>query len=223
MGALGVLLTIIEVVLIFNIRLFIIFVTSVALTSALGFILYKAGLMGGADIKGLIVLSAMFPYYPLIDYIPIFPVYPTFIVSVFENSVLLSILSVAYFTFKNLYLMLKGEKLFNEKLSIFKKLLLICTCSKYDVLETDWKKVYPIEIVDYSVDPPRKVFSFISNVNADIDANLLIKAYKEGYLDRKIWGTLGIPMIIFISIGLIITILFGDMILALINLLFRFI
>jgi len=191
-------------------------VISICIASSLAYLIYKAGMMGGADAKALIALSLAFPYYPLIDYQPIYPVYPTFIISVFENSVLLSISTILYFISRNFFLLLKGVKLYGEKLSLPRKIFLFLTASKYDVYKTDWRKVFPIEFVDFSVNPPIKKYSVLSNVNLDVDVDLLVKGVEQGYLNREIWGTTGLPMVIFITIGLFTSILLGDLVLALI-------
>ena len=217
LGIIGGVLTGVELFLIGSITLVIVVIISFLIASGLGLILYKFGLVGGADTKALMTLGIVLPYYPLIDIKPIFPVYPTFVISIFENSVLLSASMVLYYFVKNLLLVMRGEKLFSDEISTIRKLILLLTCSKYDVYSTDWTKVFPIEFVDFSVNPPKKVYSFIHDVSVDVDAKSLIRGYEKGYLERRIWATAGLPMIIFFTLGLIVSLLLGDLVLATIS------
>jgi len=219
LGLIGGILTGIELFLLENVSLVIVVIVSFFIASGLGLILYRFGLVGGADAKALMALGIVLPYYPLIKIKPVFPVYPTFVVSIFENSVLLSASMVLYYFVKNLLLVIRGEKLFSDKIPVVRRVILMLTCSKYDIYNTDWTKVFPVEFVDFSVNPPRKVYSFIHDVSTDIDTKSLVRGYEEGYLERKIWGTAGLPMIIFFTLGLVVSLLLGDLVLATIGVL----
>ncbi len=221
LGLIGGLLTVYELYTIWSPQLMILTPISIIVAFFVGLAMYKFGIMGGADAKAIIALSIVHPYYPLVNFRPIYPYYPIFVLSILENSVLLSLFTLFYFVFRNIKLVLRGVKLFDRELPLIRKITLFLTASRYDLMNTDWGKIYPIEFVDYSVDPPKVRYSFFSNVNVEVDVKNLIRGYKEGYLSNMIWGTYGLPMIIFMFVGFCFSILVGDIILGIIDLLFH--
>ena len=48
--------------------------------------------------------------------------------------------------------------------------------------------------------------------------NILSKASEEGKIDGYVWATPGLPMLIFVTLGLIVALVFGDFVWLLVRL-----
>ena len=194
------------------------YVLSFAMTSALSIAIFYAGAFGGADAKALISLSLALPSYP-VDLIepysnPVSPLSQTFFpITVFSNGVLLAALSVVYIAVRNYVWKTKtGKKLFEgfEKESKWRKILVLLCGYKVDIAELEKKEhLYPLEDFDES---ERKLLVVPKDEGREEIVGRIRKARNEGKLQNGVWATPGLPMLIFITLGLIVALIYGDLV-----------
>jgi len=195
------------------------YVLSFIITSALSIALFYAGAFGGADAKALICLSLALPSYP--EHLlqpPHDLVSPLFPITVFTNAVLLAALSVFYAILRNF--LWKGRtkrRLFEglEKESVGRKILTILCGYKVKIDELKKREhLYPLEdiYVTETGESRRKLLVFPKDEERRDIVERIVKAKNEGKLGNEVWGTPGLPMLIFITAGLIVALTFGDIV-----------
>ena len=202
----------------------LIYVLSFAVMSGLAIVLFYAGAFGGADAKALICLSLALPQYP-IDLFSAFAsstsaviVSPLFPITVFSNSVLLAALTVVYALARNLLWKLKtGNKLFEgfEKESIGRKVLAAITGYKINGAKLKRHEyMYPLEDISAAEgsQTERKLLVMPKDESREQIVDRILKAVQNGKIQNDIWATPGLPMLIFITAGLVIALVFGDLI-----------
>jgi preflagellin peptidase FlaK len=117
-----------------------------------------------------------------------------------------------------------GKKLFEGTLtteSIGKKILVLITGYKVPVakLKEKWH-VYPMEDIDN--DNGNQLKRKLVVVPRDEGRNEIIErlsnAVDTGQISDHVWATPGLPMLIFVTIGLIVALLFGDIVWILVSL-----
>jgi len=199
---------------------------SVGLTTAFAIVLFYAGGFGGADAKALMCLALALPFYPenlLPENLPISQqISPIsrilFPITVFSNAVVLVFVPVAYILLRNLYWRKKtGRKLFEEdhKNEVFwKKFLVLITGYKVSVnkLKEKWH-LYPLEDIEENENESRRKLVIISrdeNRNATVER--LAKAVETGKIRDNVWASPGLPMLVFITAGLITALFYGDIV-----------
>ena len=191
---------------------------SFIVTSALSVALFYAGAFGGADAKALICISLALPSYPTHLLQPYGFVFPIFPITVFTNAVLLAALSVFYVILRNLVWKSRTRRgLFEglEEESIGRKILtLICG---YKVKITQLEKVehlYPLEdvYVTETGEKRRRLLVFPKDEERKDTVERILKATNEGKLENEVWITPGLPMIIFITAGLIVALISVDIV-----------
>lgn len=199
-----------------------------ALTSAFAIILFYAGGFGGADAKALMCLALALPFYPQelleplsVDVSPIMSLF--FPITVFSNSVVLAALTAVYLFLYNVLWRLRTHKtLFEGELktqSIGKKLLVLVTGYKSPLkrLNEKWH-LYPLEDVEEAAgEMKRKLLAMPRDEEREAIVRRLEKAVEAGKIKETVWATPGLPMLIFITIGLLIALLYGDVIWTLIR------
>jgi len=129
-----------------------------------------------------------------------------------------------YMLLRNLVWRIKtGKKIFEGTLgteSIGKKILVMITGYKVSVakLKEKWH-VYPMEDVEEDVENPlkRKLVVVPKDEGRDVIVERLSKAVNAGKIDAYVWATPGLPMLIFITIGFIVALLFGDIVWLLVS------
>jgi len=211
----------------------LVYTLSVAVTSGLAIVLFYAGAFGGADAKALMCLSLALPRYPT-HFFSVFatftvtlPVSPLFPITVFSNSVLLAASTVVYALLRNLVWKLKtGSKLFEgfEKEFFGRKLLALLTGYKVDVTKLErYEHVYPLEDIDVieGNQTDRKLLVMPKDENREQIVRRISEAVRTGKIQKEVWATPGLPMLIFITAGLIIALVFGDLVWALLFLVLR--
>lgn len=194
------------------------YVLSFAATSALSITLFYAGAFGGADAKAFICLSLALPFYPADILQPYSsPVSPLsqmlFTLTIFSNAVLLAALSVLYIMARNLLWKQRTKKnLFEgvEKEAKWRKILVLLSGYKADIAELEKKEyLYPLEDFDEN---ERKLFVVPKDEDRKEIVARLQKAKREGRLQNGVWATPGLPMLIFVTIGLIVALVYGDIV-----------
>jgi preflagellin peptidase FlaK len=197
------------------------YVLSFIITSALSVALFYAGAFGGADAKALICLSLALPSYP--TYLLQQPqniISPIFPVVVFTNAILLAALTVVYAVLRNLIWMSRSKKgLFEglEKESIGRKILTFLCGYKVKVTQLETvEHLYPIEdfYVTETGESRRRLLMFPKDEEREAIVERILKATSEGNFGDEVWATPGLPMLIFITAGLIVALTFGDVIWA---------
>ncbi|MFQ5999216.1 MAG: A24 family peptidase C-terminal domain-containing protein [Candidatus Bathyarchaeia archaeon] len=192
---------------------------SFMLTSALSLALFYAGAFGGADAKALICLSLALPFYPAHllqpphDFVFLF-----FPITVFTNAVLLAALSAFYALLRNsLWKSRTKRGLFQglEKESIGRKILTLICGYKVEISELKKKEyLYPLEdvYVTETGESKRRLLVFPKDEEREEIVERILKATEEGKLENEVWTTPGLPMLIFITAGLIFALALGDIV-----------
>jgi len=201
-----------------------------ALTSAFAIILFYAGGFGGADAKALMCLALALPFYPSELLKPLMgeasPIMNLFFpVTVFSNSVILAALTAIYLLLHNLFWRLKSDSpLFEgeqQKESVGKKILVLLTGYKvnFKKLKEKWH-IYPLEDVE-KVGEEGKVKRKLLTLPKDDEREAIIKrlekAFEAGKIRGKLWATPGLPMLIFMTAGLVLALVYGDVVWALVH------
>ena len=198
-------------------ELLLVYVLSFAVTFGIATVLFYAGAFGGADAKALMCLALALPYYPtnLLSQAPFFsPILP---LTVFSNAVLLAALTVVYALLRNLLWKLKGAKLFEgfQNESLWRKLLVLVTGYKVELAALEKNAhVFPIEDIaaGETGEGERRLLLFPKDETQEAIMARLRSAGQEGKIKDGIWVTPGLPLLIFITAGLIIALLFGDIV-----------
>ncbi|MGD8505925.1 MAG: A24 family peptidase C-terminal domain-containing protein [Candidatus Bathyarchaeota archaeon] len=202
----------------------LLYALSFAVTSGMAIILFYAGAFGGADAKALMCLSIALPQHPT-DFFSAFStsapavlVSPLFPITVFSNSVLLAALTAIYAVLRNLLWKLKTRsKLFEgfEKESFGRKLLTLLTGYKMNVTELErFEYLYPLEDIDVIEGnrTNRKLLLMPKDEKREQIIKRILGAVKAGKIHKDVWVTPGLPMLIFITAGLIIALVVGDLV-----------
>ena len=196
----------------------------VGLTVAFAIILFYSGGFGGADAKALMCLALGLPFYPKKLFTAmsaeISPISQNFFpVTVFSNSVLLAAATAVYLFLHNILWHKKvGRKLFeegHEKESLGRKILVLITGYKISIhkLREKWH-LYPLEDVEGNIEDgfKRKLVVIPRDEERNAIVERLAKAVEERRIKDMVWATPGLPMLVFITAGLIIALLFGDIV-----------
>jgi preflagellin peptidase FlaK len=197
---------------------------SFGVTTAFAIILFYAGGFGGADAKALMCLALALPFYPENLLTPlagspspistmIFPI------AVFSNSVLFAALSAVVLLFYNLVWHLrKHENLFQgsqKTESPWKKVLVLITGYKASVnrLKEKWH-IYPMEDIESAADNgyKRKLIVLPKDEGRNEIVERLDKAVQSGAIKDGLWATPGLPMLIFVTAGLLVALFLGDIV-----------
>jgi preflagellin peptidase FlaK len=193
------------------------------LTSAFAIILFYSGGFGGADAKALMCLALALPFYPNNLLMPlsneISPIAQKFFpITVFSNSILMAAATAIYMLLHNVFWHQKtGKKLFEEehkKESIGKKLLVLMTGYKVSIerLKEKWH-LYPLEDLENAEEGfKRKLVLIPKDEERNAIVERLAEAVETGKIQDMVWATPGLPMLIFITAGLIIALFFGDIV-----------
>jgi preflagellin peptidase FlaK len=192
------------------------YVLSFAITSGLSLAVFYVGGFGGADAKAFMCIALALPIYPghLFSQ-PTGFVSPLFPITIFTNSVLLGALSVFYALFRNLLWITKNrEGLFEGfKTETFgHKILAAISGYKVQMSKLENGHMFPLEDVETSEDGEknRKLLAFPKYEEREDIITRLKESVKENKHD--VWVTPGLPLLIFISLGLIIALTYRDIV-----------
>jgi len=191
-----------------------VYALSLASTSALSITLFYAGAFGGADAKALICLSLALPSYPANLFQPYSGfVSPLFPITVFCNAVLMAAMSVFYAVIRNYVWKRKtGKKFFEgfEKESGWRKILVFLCGYKVNITELEKKEhLYPLEDFNYN---ERKLLVVPKDEGRSGVVGRIQEARREGKLQNEVWATPGLPLLIFVTVGLIVALVYGDIV-----------
>ncbi len=200
---------------------------SVGLTIGFAFLLFYTGAFGGADSKAFMCIALALPFFPVALVTPLLPegLSPLsqvlFPITILSNSVLVAAASAVYLLVRNLAQKASTHMPLFEgtlaKESVGKKLMVLVTGQKFSLstLKAKWH-IYPLEDVD-DVDPAsgqlrRKIVIVPKDEGRDETLARLSKAADEGKIGSKVWATPGLPMLIFVTVGLVLALTLGDIV-----------
>jgi preflagellin peptidase FlaK len=194
---------------------------SVAITVAISLLLPFLGLWGGADGKSLICLALMNPVIPAFarSLLPI--VDPLFPVVVFSNAYVASLLALLYPVQRNLR-MRRRHSLFEglEHESVLHKAMALLTGYQVpiDQLESN-PNLFLLESIHSEESAVRRRFEFDFRVDLDHSKELaeIKRAASLGLIRGGVWVSPGLPFLVFVTFGLGISMLLGDVIWSLIS------
>ncbi|NLF87619.1 hypothetical protein GX563_02215 [Candidatus Bathyarchaeota archaeon] len=196
---------------------------SVGVTVAIALLLFYTGGFGGADSKALMCIALALPFAPVVLFSPLIPsaISPQsniiFPIVIFGNAVLFAAASGVYMLLRNI-IWHKRHKvpMFTGSLaceSVGKKILVLITGYKMNIckLKEKWH-IYPMEDVDDRYVENRKLVIVPKEEGRDKIVQRLSNAIENKNIDCYVWATPGLPMLIFVTLGLIVALFGGDMV-----------
>jgi len=189
---------------------------SVASAVGLSVALPYLGLWGGADGKAFICLALMNPMIPALGDSFSHIVNPFFPLVVFSNAYLASLASMLYPIQRNLRAVPTHE-LFEglEDEPFLRKMAAFFTGYRVQVRELESNPfLFPLESVDHQGSTPRRHFIFELGVDSDRQKELadIKAAVNSGLVRGTVWASPGLPFLLFVTVGLGLSILFGDIV-----------
>ena len=187
----GALINIVQLALDFSSRFLMLLLSSLLIAGIIGFSIYYLGLFGGADAKAMISIGMILPLYqPLVGIHPFAPVI------VFSNGIILSLLPTIFLLFYNLSRIARGHAIYAGFES-----------------EKTWRKALAL-IVGYRTRSAGG--KFLLSIERDVDSKKLFdfspaKAGDDFVETSETWVTPGIPLLVFITAGLLLMLVYGDL------------
>jgi Flp pilus assembly protein protease CpaA len=188
---------------------------SIGVPTGLFLLMYYLGLLfGGADAKAFICLALTLPK-PLTS-LPILSGYllPLYVISIFDNSILLSLTVIPVNMAYNIYWLLNGHSLFDglEAEPLTKKVIVFFTCRKIraSVLKSSPNFHTAEEMAQNPDGTTHRRIKLMIRLSED-DGNEVIP--NAEYILAHYY----IPLIVFITLGLITSILLGDLIMLIVK------
>lgn len=175
-------------------------IISICITAPIAFILYYFGFYGGADAKALVTLSFILPIYS-----PPLYLHPLAPLIVLTNAMVLVMALPVFFFLRNFYSLIKGDNIF----------------SKFED-EPMWKKIV-VFFIGYRLKNVKEDDFYLSlEKTVDGKKKFVLSLLKDDeefeFLQGKdIWGTPGIPLLLFLTGGFIMMLLFGDIVAIVLN------
>ncbi len=201
------------------------FALSFGLTAGFALLLFYTGGFGGADSKALMCIALALPFAPQLLFKPfladaISPLSQmVFPLTILSNSVLFAAATGVYMIFHNIIWHKRNRtKMFGGTLaseSVGKKIVVLVTGYKVKIakLKEKWH-IFPMEDMVENSDQPlkRKLVLVPRDEGRNEIVARLGNAAENGKIDGYIWATPGLPMLIFVTAGLIVALLFGDLV-----------
>ncbi|KKH97990.1 peptidase A24 [Methanosarcina sp. 1.H.T.1A.1] len=175
------------------------------------YILFQLGAFGGGDAKGLIVLSILFPLYPVFlfsgELYPLLGLPPVglFAFTVLENALLVTTLvPLGMFCYNALHF---SPDMLKKPLYMF---------IGYRTEVSSLKRKEHLALLEkFELDENGVVIRKFARTGLDFDANLkpeLGEYVKKGLIEKEVWVTPGLPFMLSITAGFITAVVFGDLI-----------
>jgi preflagellin peptidase FlaK len=175
------------------------------------YVLFQLGAFGGGDAKGLIVLSILFPLYPVFLFsgkvYPLLGLPPIglFAFTVLENALLVTTLvPLGMFCYNLLH--------FSPEM--LKKPFYMFIGYRTEVFSLKNKEHLGL-LEKFELDENGAVIRKFARAGLNFDANLkpeLEEYVKKGLIEKEIWVTPGLPFMLSITAGFITAVVFGDLI-----------
>ncbi len=208
---------------------------SFGITTVIAVLLFYTGGFGGADSKALMCIALALPFSVGTLFAQVIPSGESplglnlFPLTVFSNGVLFAAATGVYMLVYNVVWHAKTGKKFFEgtlaKESVGKKLLVMITGHRVPLqkLKDTWH-IYPMEDIQHGDDknpPKRSLLVMPKDEGRDEIVTRLADSAAAGEIDKHVWATPGLPMLIFITAGLVVALLFGDVVWILISAILR--
>jgi len=197
---------------------------SFGITAGIALLLFYTGGFGGADSKAFMCIALAVPFAPIALFTPLIAdaISPLsqviFPLTIFGNSVLFAAASGVYMILRNLVWHRKTKtSLFPGTLSSEswgKKVIVLLTGYKMNlrIVREKWH-IFPLEDVDnVNVDFKRKLVVVPKEDDREKIVERLSNATNSGKISPYVWATPGLPMLIFVTLGLIVALVFGDVV-----------
>lgn len=196
---------------------------SVGVTVAVALLLFYTGGFGGADSKALMCIAIALPFAPLTLFRPVITaaISPQanliFPVTIFSNAVIFAALTGIYMIIRNVAWHKKRKvPMFPGTLkseSMGKKILVLITGYKMPItqLKAKWH-IFPMEDTDEPSVEKRKLVIVPREEGRDKIVERLSNAADNKSIDSYVWATPGLPMLIFVTLGLVVAVFFGDIV-----------
>jgi len=172
-------------------------------TLILSGILWFLGLYGGADVKALISLSLLLPYPPFPTRNPVFVSFP---LTVFINANILSLSLPVFNLIHNSFLLIKKKPIFEGFDEPFHRKLIAVIVGR-PIESSKAGKVRFHAIMEKNINGAKK-FVFLPEIESYIKR-------RDIFGNNYVWVTPGIPFIVFLTFSLILSLLYGDLTIAL--------
>jgi preflagellin peptidase FlaK len=194
------------------------YVLSFAITSVLAVAIFYVGGFGGADAKALMCIALALPGYP--GYLlsePLGFVSPLFPLTVFTNGILLGALSVFYALSRNLLWKVRNRGGVFEGLetgSFGRRFMALVSGYKVKLSKLKTGHLFPLEdvYVNDEGETKRKLLVFPKDEEREEIISRIAENVNEESLEGGVWATPGLPLLIFITAGLIVALAYGDMV-----------
>lgn len=197
---------------------------SIGVTTGIALLLFYAGGFGGADSKAFMCIALALPFAPLAVLVPLIqgaasPISQViFPITIFGNAVLFAAATGIYMIIRNIVWHKKTKTVMFPgtlaKESIGKKILVLITGYRMTISKVKEKwHIFPLEdIEDSDNDLNRKLVLVPREEGRDKILERLSAAIDSGKIDKYVWATPGLPMLIFVTLGLIVALIFGDVV-----------
>jgi archaeal preflagellin peptidase FlaK len=196
---------------------------SFGVTTGLALLLFYVGGFGGADSKAFMCIALALPFAPLALFTPLLAeaISPTsqiiFPITIFGNAVLFAAVSCIYIILRNLIWHKKTKtKMFQGTLaseSIAKKLIVLITGYRMSVSKVKEKwHIFPLEDIEEDMVNLKRKLVVVPHDDEGREkiVERLSKAAQEGKIGYYVWVTPGLPMLIFVTLGLFVALFLGD-------------
>ena len=195
---------------------------SFGVTAGIALLLFYVGGFGGADSKAFMCIALALPFAPIALFTPLLAdaISPTsqiiFPITIFGNAVLFAAASCIYMILRNFIWHKKTRtKMFAGTLaseSIGKKFLVLITGYKMSISKVKEKwHIFPMEDIDeQDINLKRKLVIVPHDEGREKIVERLSKAVQESKIDNYVWATPGLPMLIFVTLGLVVALFLGD-------------
>lgn len=198
---------------------------SIGITVAISLLLPYLGFWGGADGKGFICLALMNPVTPAFGANLFHIVDPLFPLVVFSNAYVASLCAVLYPVQKNLRTQ-QGHTLFEglENESLVHKATAFLTGYRVRIDELESKPyLFLLESIHLQESKIERSFKFTFRIDLDYSEQLaeVKRAAELGLLPGGIWASPGLPFLVFVTLGLGISLLLGDVVWYFVSILVR--
>ncbi len=185
--------------------------------------LFYVGGFGGADSKAFMCIALALPFAPLALFTPLLaevisPISKIiFPITIFGNAVLFAAASCIYIIVRNLIWHNKTKtKMFQGTLaseSIAKKLIVLITGYRMNISKVKEKwHIFPLEDIEDEAENLKRKLVVVPHDDEGREkiVERLSKAAQEGKIGNYVWATPGLPMLIFVTLGLVVALFLGD-------------
>jgi preflagellin peptidase FlaK len=187
---------------------------SITIAVAISLLLPYLGLWGGADGKAFICLALMNPVIPALGGSLFHIVNPLFPLVVFCDAYIASVFAVLYPMQRNLRAC-RRKRLFEglEHESYLHKAAALLTGYQVQIDELESKPhLFPLESIHVQDSTVRRHLEFNLRIDSDCSKERaeIKSAADSGLLEGGIWVSPGLPFLVFVTLGLAISVLLGD-------------